>query len=64
MMPEVYCLKDIFKYIGKECWFYDAPGTPLEDCPRGILAKVDESGFVMSYDGMMFSFDYCEPCQS
>ena len=57
-----FCLKDLYKFIGKECWFYDVPETPLEDCPKGVLIGVDESGFIMSYNGMMFSFDFCEPC--
>lgn len=57
-----YRLKDILSFIGRECWFYDVPGTPLEDCPRGILKGVDEYGFIMEYNGMLFSFDFCEPC--
>lgn len=60
-----YSLKDIKNYIGKECYFFDIPSTPLKDCPRGILTCIDDLGFEMSYtiEGktIRINFNYCLP---
>ena len=36
-----YCFKDIRQCVGKMCWLYDVPGTPLENYPKGILKGDD-----------------------